>query len=213
MATNALTDFNLDDKPSKDEISVWQNMFGYSYSEANEHINNQRSSFSQPKVSDDHWELVRMEKEAQGYTREAYDHWIATGTRSCISEAHNEPNSAASSYNKSSYLVLLEGILSTPLILQEAADLPDLSKVIEASSKTGDVFFCTVDGAAKHCIEAWLSEQDSTFKLTFVRISKAQKNLSADSIHPTLGLESTLPQHRFSTDPTIATALPQHRNV
>ncbi|KAK5626389.1 hypothetical protein RRF57_002104 [Xylaria bambusicola] len=33
-----------------------------------------RSNLSRPRVSDSHWELVRVEKEARGFTREAYEY-------------------------------------------------------------------------------------------------------------------------------------------
>lgn len=58
--------------------------------------------------------------------------------------------------------------------------------------------FCRVDGHTKQSLESWLSQQKSPFKPLFVRVSKAKKDLAATSIHPTLGIESTLPQHRLS---------------
>ena len=74
---------------------------------------------------------------------------------------------------------------------------------VEAASETGDAVFCTISGAIKLAIENWVSEQKSTFKPTFVRPSKAKKDLAEDSIHLTLGKESTLPHHRFHHSPCL----------
>lgn len=84
-------------------------------------------------------------------------------------------------------------------------------QAINAISETRDAVFCRIDGNSKQSIEKWLSQQKSTFKPTFVRLFKAKKDLSATSIYPTLGLESTLPQLRLSSSLSFATTLPQYR--
>lgn len=93
----------------------------------------------------------------------------------------------------SSYLILLEGILSNPMSIQVAANLSESPQAINAISGTRDAVFCRIDGNSKQSIEKWLSQQKSIFKPTLVRLFKAKKDLSATSIYPTLGLESTLP--------------------
>lgn len=142
--------------------------------------------------------MVRSEKEAHGYSREAYEHWIKTGGYSAFSNS-GKPIDTAVTRVDCSYLIRLEGILSTPKSIQDAANLSESPTTVEGSSETQDAVFCNIDGKIKQSIENWLSRQRSTFKPTSIRLSKAKKDLSASSIYPTLGLQSTLPQHRASS--------------
>lgn len=210
MAINATDDCNVEFEPSEEEITRWQRLFAYTYAEAAEHIKNQRSDLSRSRVSNDHWDLVSSEKEAQGYSREAYEHWIKTSGQSLPS--HSEPKSIEcidipESRGQSSYLILLEGLLDTPKSIQDAANLSELPHTVQATSEASEAsetseirkaVFCSIDGKTKQSIEIWLSRQKSTFRPTFVKLSKAKKDLAPNSIYSTLGLESTLPQHRFS---------------
>ena len=202
MAANAVDDDSAGFEPSENEIQRWQTLFAYSYSEAVEQIKNQKGDYSRRRVSDDHWDLVRSEKEAQGFCRDAYEHWMKMGGQSAYSRGETKHvDTPSSQTNSSSYLVLLEGILSSPKSIQDAANLPDPPHTVQAASETRDAVFCEIDGTIKQSIENWLSRQKPTFRPTFIRISKAKKDLDSNSIYPTLGLESTLPQHRCSSDP------------
>ncbi|KAI0529949.1 hypothetical protein GGR58DRAFT_518840 [Xylaria digitata] len=60
------------DEPCHNDIKRWQSLFGLSYSQALQEIQNHRSDLSRPRVSESHWEIVRAEKEAQGFDKEAY---------------------------------------------------------------------------------------------------------------------------------------------
>ena len=201
MAVNAVDDDSAEFEPSGDEIQRWQTKFAYSYSEAVEQIKSQKGDYSRRRVSDDHWDLVKSEKEAQGFSRDAYEHWMKMGGQSAYSHGERKHgDTSASQANSSSYLVLLEGILSTPKSIQDAANLSEPPHTVQAASETRDAVFCEIDGKIKQSIENWLSQQNSRFRPTFIRISKAKKDLDSNSIYPTLGLESTLPQHRYSSD-------------
>jgi len=211
MAVNAADDCDGEFQPSKEEITRWQTVFSYSYSEAIEQIKNQKSDYSRYRVSNDHWDLVKSQKVAQGYSREAYEQSIKTGGQSAPSHGEQKPIDTSVSRAESSYLILLEGILSTPKSIQDAASLSEPPQAVQAASETGDGIFCRIDGNMKQSIIDWLSQQKSTFRPTFVRLSKAKKDLAPTSIYPTLGLESTLPQHRSSSYLNSDTTLPPHR--
>ena len=211
MAVNAADECDVDFEPSEAEITRWQTLFACHYSEAVEQIKKQRSDYSRFRVSNDHWNLVRSQKEAQGYCREAYEHWIKIGGQS--TSTHSGPTSIDTSLPQvqSSYLILLEGILSTPKSIQDAANLSEPPRAVQAASETQGAVFCSIDGNTKQSIEKWLSQQKPTFRPTFVRLSKAKKDLAPTSIYPTLGVESTLPQHRCSSDLSFDTTLPRRR--
>ena len=201
MAVNAVDDDSVGFEPSEDEIQRWQTLFTYSYSEAVEQIKNQKGDYSRRRVSDDHWDLVRSDKEAQGFSRDAYEHWMKMGSQSTYSHGGiKHIDTPASQANSSSYLILLEGLLSSPKSIQDAAHLSEPPHTVQADSETRDAVFCKIDGTIKQSIENWLLQQKSTFRPTFIRISKAKKDLDSNSIYPTLGLEPTLPQHRCSSN-------------
>lgn len=192
----------------------WQNSFGHSYPEAVEHMKDQKSNFIRHRMSNDHWDLVRSQKEAEGFTRKAYEHWIQKGSQSAVSCGEGKPRNSYMPPGESSYLVLLGGVLDTPEKIQGVANLPKPPQAIQAASEDGDALFCRVNGHVKQCIKTWLSHQKTTFKPTFIRLSKAKKDLAVDSIYPTLGSESTLPQHRqqSSSLTSFDVTLPQQRD-
>lgn len=202
MAANVAEEFDVDFEPDENEIARWQKLFAYTYPEAVEQVTNQRNDYSRSKVSDDLWDLVKSQKEAQGYSREAYEHEIRTGGR--LIASHNQHINIAISASQASatYLILLEGVLDTPEKIQAAVKLSEPPQAVQASSETGNSVFCRIDGNIRQAIEIWLSRQKSTFRHTFVRLSEAKKDLAATSVHPTLGIESTLPQHRPSFSQT-----------
>lgn len=78
MAKNVMDDGFGSREPnlSHSVITQWQQLFCYSRSDAISRIQEHRSNFTREKVSDEHWELVRCTKGAEGYDREAYEHQI-----------------------------------------------------------------------------------------------------------------------------------------
>ena len=181
MAVNAVDEDSVEFEPSEDEIHRWQTFFAYSYSEAVEQIGNQKGDYSRRRVSDDHWDMVRSEKEAQGFSRDAYEHWMKMGGQSAHSHGETKHiDTPASEANSSSYLVSLEGILNTPKSIQDAANLSEPPHTVQAASETRDAVFCKINGTIKQSIENWLSQQKSTFRPTFIRISKAKKDLDSN---------------------------------
>ncbi len=64
---------------SESVITRWQQVFCYTRAEAISRIEQHRSNFLRERVSDEHWEIVRYAKEADGYDRETYVHEIELG--------------------------------------------------------------------------------------------------------------------------------------
>ncbi|XRM42976.1 hypothetical protein ABZX51_006187 [Aspergillus tubingensis] len=96
----------------------------------------------------------------------------------------------------STFLVKLEGPLSTPSQVQELSKSPTIPVLKEGVGETSTANFCLITGAMKLNILSALAE--STFSATFVRINLSPKDLSAHSIAPILGsdIDPTLPQNR-----------------
>ena len=78
MANNIVHDSDTGPEidSSDSVITRWQQLFCYTRAEATSYIERHRSSFSRERVSNEHWEVVRCTKEADGYDREAYEHEI-----------------------------------------------------------------------------------------------------------------------------------------
>lgn len=67
--------------------------------------------------------------------------------------------------------------------------------------------FCKVDGRAKMAIENWLSAQkEPGFRPLFVPVGRAHKELSSQSLYPTLGKDTILPQFRPQDPHLLRTA-------
>lgn len=138
--------------------------------------------------------------EQQGYDKEAYEHELGLDRR----QKRTQPSTAISiskSDARAEYLMKLSGPLSSAAAVQEAAHLPSTPKVLLGSGQDGDESFVKIDGVAKQAILLWLSQssQSITFAPMFVRITKAHKVLDSNSLYPTLGIESTLPQFRATS--------------
>jgi Gamma-glutamyl cyclotransferase, AIG2-like len=187
---------------SEATIQRWQRLFRLSSDEAAERIKSHRSNVSRTQVPDEHWELVRHGKEAAGYDREAYQYEIEVQRQLKSSGLTGISMTGASSGN--TFLLKLDGPLNNPTKVQEAAGLlttPAITRGADADDGTREASFCYIDNAAKQAVMDWLWKENITgFYPTIIPVSRAYKDLSSISAHPTLGEDSTMPQHR-ATDP------------
>ena len=199
MAFNAADEQGTDSipEPSVAQISRWQRLFDCSQSDAADHIKHLRSDLSRIRVSDEHWEMVRQQKEAEGYDREAYEYEIQLGGKMLLRTSYIHGQALKTSAPQASaFLIILEGPLDTPMKVQEAAGISTIPHLIKGTGDTGETTFCRINSNAKEAILRWLPKH-ARFRPTFIRLSKANKDLSINSIYPALGLDSTLPQHRM----------------
>ena len=97
----------------------------------------------------------------------------------------------------SMFIFRLAGPLSTPSQIQLAAGLSKPLNVFEGEGEDGTAKYCVVDATARQSIEMWLSKSQIVFSPTFIRYSKARKNLSPTFAYPTMGVDSTLSHHRL----------------
>ncbi|KXH61467.1 hypothetical protein CSAL01_03878 [Colletotrichum salicis] len=185
-------------EPKYDDIKRWQSLFGYTYSDASQRIQDHRSNSARVQVSDLHWEIVHAEKEDQGYDKESYEY-------SCSLPRAQRPHGAEKSTKTkkkkpSIYLLKLEGPFSTSENVKIAHSASSMlrSRFTGTDDNGAPASFCKVDGATSKMILDHLSDVESTFQPTFIGYSRAEKALSTTSMHPTLGSEATLPHHRLS---------------
>jgi hypothetical protein len=203
MAFNAVNEPDTDAEPENETLKRWQQLFQYTYTEATEHIKQHRANLSRANVSNECWEIVRHEKEAKGYDREAYEYSITPEKWINKTLAAGLPPS----HESCTFLLKLEGPLETAVSVQKVAGLASAPAVLWGTGDAGnETSFYRVDGVAKKAILDSLST--ASFQPTFIRVSKAEKALSDTSPYPTLDMESTLPQYRPTTIDLTSTFLP-----
>ncbi|KAI1456715.1 hypothetical protein F4805DRAFT_218382 [Annulohypoxylon moriforme] len=210
MAQVAIQQPYESDEPDNDDIRRWQSLFGYTYSGAAQKIQEHRSDLSRVLVTESHWEIVRAEKEAQGYNKEAYEHSCTLATY--VTPAAPQKLSTRAT-KPSVYLLKLEGPLSSVAQVKFAAELQESPPELSATDDSGEpTTFCKINAEDKEKILDYLPRQGSRFQPTFVRYSKAEKDLSAASAYPSLGIDTTLPQHRPVSvdDPKLSPAPNQY---
>ncbi|KAF4344197.1 hypothetical protein FBEOM_1791 [Fusarium beomiforme] len=151
-------------------------------------------------ISDNHWNMIRERMEEKAFDREAYQYLCnmakpKSGSHQKLTEKQLRKLRA------STFLVKLEEPLDTTSAVAQAAGL--VSSIAEAITATDSLWqassFLKINGIHKINIEAYLKASPSlaTFVSTFVPCNQARKSLSPDSLHPTLGIESTLPNRRL----------------
>ena len=200
MAINATSDSQLnEDGPCADDIARWQRLFSYGYSEAKEKIEKHRSDLARERVSEDLWTLLRPQFE--GYDREAYEHKLTLMCPPSSIRAHSDRKFTQNSVSEThaSFLFRMEGPLEQANVVREALESDSIPEFKHGRGEDGEANFCRVDGAGRAAVLQWLAQQRSSHRPTFVRESLARKDLSGNSIHPFLGIDATLPQHRLTT--------------
>ncbi|KAI2778737.1 hypothetical protein F4815DRAFT_476461 [Daldinia loculata] len=198
------------DEIDSDDIKRWQSLFGYTYAQAAQKIQEHRTDLSRILVTDSHWEIVRAEKEAEGYDKEAYEH-----SRSLMASlaSNSRPQKIPNKTRPSVYLLKLEGPLDNVIRVQSAAGLDITPQEHKGTDDSGEhTIFCKVDANTKQKLLEFLASQGSRFQPTFIRYSRAEKNLSTKSAYPTLGIDTTMPQHRLCStdDPKLVPAQNQY---
>ncbi|KAL8682219.1 MAG: hypothetical protein Q9186_001678 [Xanthomendoza sp. 1 TL-2023] len=183
------------EEPTISDLTKWQKLFGYTASEAHQVITRLRSDVNGQKLSEEQWNLLKSGKEAEGHDRETYGHQLELWSTSLSSRSRSRPST--NSRDNSSYIFKLGGPLVNIENVRRVCGVS--AQVRKGYGEEGNTDFASVDGAAKHVIEKWLEMQSPaiTYRPTFIRLSQAPKDLSNTSSYPTLGIDSTLPQHRM----------------
>lgn len=176
-----------EDTISEIDLERWQKLFNLPPFEASTALEGYRQDLSRKRISDEHWDAVKVEKQAEGHDRESYEYSLTLPQTREPPQKHDE---------RGTFIIQLAGPLSTPAILQEAAALPKLPTIAKGVGEYGQTQFCEINGAAKSRLLSRLAKHHPGFQPTIVRLSKAAKDLCPHSQAPMLGKECSLPQHR-----------------
>ncbi|KAI0426708.1 hypothetical protein F5Y09DRAFT_333923 [Xylaria sp. FL1042] len=151
------------DKPDHNDIKRWQSLFGFTYSQATLNI-------------------VRAEKEAQGFNKEAYEY-------SCTFKLL-KPSTTKAIVRNQSYLLRLGGPIDSVEVVKLASQMKQ-EPPIYYSTDDDDMpaTFYKIDMSSRNNILAYLLENESRFQPTFIPYSIAAKELSTTSSYPTLEVD------------------------
>jgi hypothetical protein len=123
------------------------------------------------------------------------NHLIQSSTAQTATQNKKPLSKATFKTGNIDYLFRLTGPITASHI-SSAAILSSQPTIMHGESEDGPAEFCLVPSSDMQKVKAWLSSTYPTFAPTFAPINKARKALSATSAYPTLGLDTTLPQHR-----------------
>ncbi|KAL8685308.1 MAG: hypothetical protein Q9218_007848, partial [Villophora microphyllina] len=198
LAINANDIYDPNFRPSETDIERWQTLFGYSSDEATERIKTQKANGSHVGLTNSQWDMIKSDKEAQGFDRDSYEHWIEKQRQAATHHKESFPGPPSDPRaGNTIYLIKLDGILDSAQKIQEIASLQRLPRLHEGTSENNErAVFCRIDGETLHVIKSYLRQHDPAFQPTVARLTIARKELSSDSIYPTLGQDTTLPHLR-----------------
>jgi gamma-glutamylcyclotransferase (GGCT)/AIG2-like uncharacterized protein YtfP/sulfur relay (sulfurtransferase) DsrC/TusE family protein len=176
------------------DVNRWMQLFGYTAAQATQAIEKHFQNLSRLTISDDHWDIVRKNMEAQGHDRESYAHHVMHSAFGPATQHCPRPTNSNTKKTAEQYLVeLVHGL--TAADIQTIAGLPHPPKTV--ANDSGDKSSAVVDAPTIAALEKALP-----LGFFFVPLpASATKDLSAVSIAPTLGVDATLPQHRICSAP------------
>ena len=161
-----LEDGGTTGEPMSRTIERWQLLFDLSSGEAVDRIMEHRNHLTRLRISDAHWETIRVEKEAGGYDREAYDYEVnlqkkKAGLHDLIPTTRN---------SGITYLVEMTGRLDCPEMVQQVSKMLELPEVVTGRSLEDGraVRLCSIDASAKKELLTWTSGEGGGFEPTIL---------------------------------------------
>ncbi|KAJ2980983.1 hypothetical protein NUW58_g6799 [Xylaria curta] len=187
----------------------WQFLFGFTTSEAEKEIRDWRSNLGRERLTHFAWEAVKSS--AKGFDKESYEYALGNRRLPCTQpmtlaaenrqsgskEAKGSRTAIVSTSKNIRFLLKLEGKIPTVAAAQAIGKLNHPPLKYEGENEDGDrTEFCIVDTDAKKRILQGLTDIKSAAQPFFIRLPEAEKDLSAICRFPTLGIDTTMPQHR-----------------
>lgn len=179
---------------SDSDIEHWQSLFRMTRTEAIEEITTWRSDFTREPLSKDAWNAIRESESATGFSKESYEYKLVRGWKLQQREV------VSSTQDNSMYLLRLHDESPTLCMVQHLLGTEDIEVLPGIDNDGNAVQFCYMDGKMRSALLSNLAASDSMqFRPSFLRVSIAKKDLAVNSKYPTLGIDSTLPQHRANS--------------
>lgn len=155
-------------------------------------IKSWRGDIGRQTITQEAWEAVADTMLLNGFDKESYEYSIARAKQPSkkITFTVNSPDT---------YLVQIERGKAGNVSLDMMRQIDAKPKLRVGTDEDGNpVQFCHIDGDSRGRLTEICSSHGMPCP-TFLRISIAAKELANDSKYPTLGIDSTLPQHRLDS--------------
>jgi Gamma-glutamyl cyclotransferase, AIG2-like len=194
--------FDLDQTKTAetDDLQRWNILFGFSFSESQAHITQFRLDTDRLRITESHWELIREDKNLQGHDKESYEFYLQlqrtpkTSSSLPTSSSTNQTTADSETY----YLIRLDGPLKSSGLIKEALSLSNIPETLSGTDEEGEESkFVKVTRSTKDRIVEIFKSPIFT-PVVVPLTAPARKALGEYSLHPSLGIESTLPQFRQS---------------
>ena len=152
-------------EPISTTIKRWVDLFDFSPDEAIDCIQAYRNNLTRLRISDAHWDIIRAEKEAAGYDREAYEYELELEKRKAAL-----PGLVPAGSGSVKFLVELGGPLDSVHKLQQAAGIGEPPEVVSGTSveEDRDVVLCCIDDVAKRALLRWAVEEGKGYEPTIL---------------------------------------------
>ena len=141
-----------DEEITTEQVKRWQEVFGYNATEARDKIQSHRLDLNRPKISEEQWELIRGDKEAEGYDKEAYEHTMQLWT--VVTGAQ-----PITSIDTDIFVFKLGGPLEDWSSLGFQGDIVQGWVEAVEDRRAESASFAKVNGSTKRAIEQWLVAQ------------------------------------------------------
>ncbi|KAM6509748.1 hypothetical protein FALCPG4_017396 [Fusarium falciforme] len=114
----------------------WQFLFSYSEPEARDKIKEYRSNSHDFIVSNSHWDMVRDQKQQEGFDKESYEYSCTVAARkSCHPWTPTQKQKQR--LQTSTFLVKLEEPLQSVEAVAQAANMSSIQEIMIASDSSG----------------------------------------------------------------------------
>ncbi|EME39710.1 hypothetical protein DOTSEDRAFT_139375 [Dothistroma septosporum NZE10] len=149
-------------EPISTTAARWSKLFSIPSDDAIDLILSHRNSITRTRINDEHWDLLRPQKEAEGYDREAYEYELNLQQKKAAL-----PNLIPATEDAAiRYLVELTGPLDSPKKVQRAAGMEKVPEIVHGESVEDGraVVLACVDGVAKGRVLEWASREGGGFE-------------------------------------------------
>ncbi|KAF1963059.1 hypothetical protein CC80DRAFT_499351 [Byssothecium circinans] len=173
-------------------VHRWMVLFNFTYEQAERALHSHLRNFSRATFTDEQWSIISEKPDARGHDKESYSYYLTLAkSKKPASKATDTPQEKTCK-KPQKYLFKLEAPLDTAEKIRDAFHLAEIPPT--TVDITGEHTFAIVLASVRTVIEELLHPAE----LTFASLKEpAEKELSAVSIAPTLGVDATMPQHRF----------------
>ncbi|KAI1292369.1 hypothetical protein F5Y03DRAFT_388299 [Xylaria venustula] len=194
------------------DIKRWRSLFGFTASEAEKEIRDWRSNLGREHLTEFAWEAVKSS--AKEFDKESYEYSLSNQRLPCTQpialadenrrsgpkERKGDRMAISATSKNMRFLLKLEGKIPTVAAAQAIGKLDHAPLKYEGENEDGETAeFCIVNTDAKKKILQGLMDLESTVQPFFIRLPEAEKDLSAICRFPTLGIDTTMPQHRVDS--------------